>query len=149
MTGLGADLRCVCAENFICAGGESEFAIGMIARIRLVLSVLASLFKSKRRLEAENAALREQVIGLLRKVKGRPRLTNTNRWFFVQLYRGLPSIVEVLAIIRPETLMRWHRASPRRRFRRSRGRVVTLSVSSSAKHVARHANRAKNVSLAV
>jgi hypothetical protein len=40
------------------------------------LAVLASSFKSKRRLEAENAALRHQLNVLRRKVRGRVRLTN-------------------------------------------------------------------------
>jgi hypothetical protein len=82
----------------------------MIALILFVLGILASPFKAKSRLEAENAALRQQLIVLRRKVKGRARLTNTDRCFFVQLYRWFPSILEVLAIVRPETLVRWHRA---------------------------------------
>jgi hypothetical protein len=79
----------------------------MIAEIYFVLAILASPFKSKSRLEAENAALRRQLIVLRRKVKGRARLTNTDRWFFVQLYRWFPSILDVLTIIRPETLVRY------------------------------------------
>jgi hypothetical protein len=59
----------------------------MIALICFVLAVLASPFKSNIRLEAENAVLRHQVIVLRRKPKGRARLTNNDRWFFVQLYR--------------------------------------------------------------
>jgi len=82
----------------------------MFALLCFVLAVLASPFKSKSRLEAENAALRHQLIVLRRKVQGRVRLTNNDRWFFVQLYRSFPSILPVLTIIRPETLVRWHRA---------------------------------------
>ena len=82
----------------------------MIALLCFVLAVLASPFKSKSRLEAENAALRHQLIVLRRKVQGRVRLTNNDRWFFIQLYRWFPSILKVLTIIRPETLVRWHRA---------------------------------------
>src|SRR5665648_695254 len=82
----------------------------MLALLWFFLAVLASPFKSKSRLEAENAALRHQLIVLRRKVRGRPRLTNNDRWFLVQLYRWFPSILPVLTIIRPETLMRWHRA---------------------------------------
>src|ERR1035437_4055476 len=82
----------------------------MIALLCFVLAVLAAPFKSKSRLEAENAALRHQLIVLRRKVHGRVRLTNNDRWFFIQLYRWFPSIVNVLTIIRPETLVRWHRA---------------------------------------
>src|SRR3979490_2808628 len=89
----------------------------MIALICFVLAMLASLFKSNIRLEAENAVLRHQLIVLRRKLKGRARLTNNDRWFFVQLYRWFPSILPVLMIIRPETLLRWHRAGFRRYWR--------------------------------
>src|SRR5512141_629356 len=82
-----------------------------------VLAVLASPFKSKSRLEAENAALRHQLIVLRRKVRGRARLTNNDRWFFVRLYRWFPSILQLLTIVQPETLVRWHRAGFRRYWR--------------------------------
>ena len=89
----------------------------MIALIRFVLALLASPFKSKIRLEAENAALRHQLVVLRRQLKGRARLMNNDRWFFVQLYRWFPSILPVVMIIRPETLVRWHRAGFRRYWR--------------------------------
>jgi transposase InsO family protein len=82
----------------------------MLALLCFFLAVLASPFKSKSRLEAENAALRHQLIVLRRKMQGRVRLTNNDRWFLVQLYRCFPSILQVLTIIRPETLVRWHQA---------------------------------------
>jgi len=82
----------------------------MCALLCFVLAVLASPFKSKSRLEAENAALRHQLIVLRRKVHGGVRFTNSDRWFFIQLYRWFPSILSVLTIIRPETLVCWHRA---------------------------------------
>ena len=82
----------------------------MIGLLCFVLAVMVSPFKSKARLEAENAVLRLQLIVLRRKLRGRVRLTNHDRWFFVQLYRWFPSIITVLTIIRPATLVRWHRA---------------------------------------
>src|SRR3954447_5578049 len=89
----------------------------MIGLLRLVLAILVSPFRSKSRLGAENAALRHQLIVLRRKIQGRARLTNNDRWFFIQLYRWFPSILQVLTIIRPETLVRWHRAGFRRSWR--------------------------------
>jgi transposase InsO family protein len=82
----------------------------MIGLLHFVLAVLASPFKSKLRLEAENAVLRHQLNVVRRRLPGRVRLTNHDRWFFIQLYRWFPSILQVLTIIRPETLVRWHRA---------------------------------------
>src|SRR5271166_5897546 len=82
----------------------------MLALLSFVLAVLTSPFKSKSRLEAENAALRHQLIILRRKVRGRLRPTNNDRWFLVQLYRWFPSILQVVTIMQPETIVRWHRA---------------------------------------
>ena len=82
----------------------------MIAPLWLVTGILASPFKSKCRLEAENAALRHQVMVLRRRVRGRIRLTNLDRLFLVQLCRWFPSILRALAVVQPETLIRWHRA---------------------------------------
>jgi len=89
----------------------------MIALLCFVLTILASPFKSKSRLEAENAALRHQLIVLRRKVQGRIQLTNSDRLFFIQLYRWFPSVLKAIKIIRPETLVRWHRAGFRRYWR--------------------------------
>ena len=89
----------------------------MIGLFCFVLAVLASPFKSKLRLEAENAVLRHQLIILRRRLHGRVRLTNHDRWFFIQLYRWFPAILRVLTIMRPETLVRWHRVGFRRYWR--------------------------------
>jgi len=89
----------------------------MIGLFCFVLAVLASPFKSKLRLEAENAVLRHQLIILRRRLHGRVRLTNHDRWFFIQLYRWFPAILRVLMIMQPETLVRWHRAGFRRYWR--------------------------------
>jgi transposase InsO family protein len=89
----------------------------MIGLLLFVLAVLVSPFKSKLRLEAENAVLRHQLNVLRRRLHGRARPTNSDRWFFIQLYRWFPSILQVLTIIRPETLVRWHRAGFRHYWR--------------------------------
>src|SRR5947209_9556192 len=82
----------------------------MIALFCFFLTLFVSPFKSKSRLEAENAALRHQLIVLQRRVSGRVQLTNGDRLFLVTLYRWFPSILKAITIIRPETLVRWHRA---------------------------------------
>jgi hypothetical protein len=89
----------------------------MIALLCFFLTLFASPFKSKSRLEAENAALRHQLIVLRRKVRCRVHLTNGDRLFLVQLYRWFPSVLKVITIIRSETLVRWHRAGFRRYWR--------------------------------
>src|ERR1700692_145141 len=95
----------------------------MIGLLRFVLAILASPFKSKIRLEAENAVLRHQLIVLRRKLQGRVKLAYTARGFFIQLYRAFPAIQKVLPVIRPETLVRWHRAGFRS-YRRWKSRSL-------------------------
>jgi transposase InsO family protein len=90
----------------------------MIALLCFFLTLFASPFKSKSRLEAENAALRHQLIVLQRRVRGRVQLTNGDRLFLVMLYRWFPSVLKAITIIRPETLVRWHRAGFRLYWRR-------------------------------
>jgi hypothetical protein len=89
----------------------------MIALFFLFLTLSVSPFKSKSRLEAENAALRHQLIVLQRRVRGRVQLTNGDRLFLVLLYRWFPSVLRAITIIRPETLVRWHRAGFRHYWR--------------------------------
>ena len=89
----------------------------MVALLGFLLTLFASPFRSKSRLEAENAALRHQLTVLRRKVRGRVQLTNSDRLFFMQLYRWFPSVLKAITIVRPETLVRWHRAGFRRYWR--------------------------------
>ncbi len=89
----------------------------MLTLLRLLLNLLVLPLKPKTQLAAENAALRQQVIVLRRKLRCRVEFTNGDRLFFVQLYRWFPSILNASLIIRPETLVRWHRAGFRRYWR--------------------------------
>jgi len=96
---------------------------GLLRKVSELLHLfpLSWIYPDAMRLEAENAVLRHQLIVLRRRVHGRVRLTNHDRWyrwFFIRLYRWFPSILKVLTIVRPdETLLRWHRAGFRRYWR--------------------------------
>src|SRR3954449_4161232 len=74
----------------------------MVGIVGFLIAILLVPFRSKARLQAENAALRHQVIVLHRKSRGRVRLTNADRWFFVQLYRLFPSIAQALHLFLSE-----------------------------------------------
>ena len=89
----------------------------MVALFFFLLRLLVLPFRPISRLEAENAALRRQLIVLQRLMRGRVQFTNSDRLFFLQLYRWFPSIVEATTTIRPETLVRWHRAGFRSYWR--------------------------------
>ena len=59
---------------------------------KLILGLLASLFKSRAKLEAEILILRQQINVLRRRVPKRPHLNNTDRFLFVWLYLCVPKI---------------------------------------------------------
>ena len=97
---------------------------------QLIVGILASRFKSRAQLEAENLILRQQVNVLRRQSPKRPHLNNIDRLLFVWLYRWFSSILEALAIVRPETIIRGHRSGFRAYWRwRSRNRVSRPKVS--------------------
>src|SRR6202040_3397512 len=97
---------------------------------KLLLGILASRFEARATLEAENLVLRQQVNVLRRRMPKRPHLSNTDRFLFVWLYRWSPSVPEVVEIVRPETIIRWHRAGFRAYWRRrSCNRVGRPKVS--------------------
>src|SRR5438309_10011564 len=98
--------------------------------LKLILCVLASLFKSRAALEAEILVLRQQINVLRRRAPKRPHFNNTDRFLFVWLYRWFPPVLGAIAIVRPETIVRWHRAGFRAYWRwRSRNRVGRPKVS--------------------
>jgi transposase InsO family protein len=110
---------------------------------KLILCVIASLFKSRARLEAEILVLRQQINVLRRRAPKRPRLHNTDRFMFVWLYRWFPSILEAVAIVRPETIIRWHRAGFRAYWRwRSRNRGGRPKVSAELRALIGEMSRA-------
>ena len=81
----------------------------MIDLLILLRSFLASLFKSRARLETEILVLRQQINVLWRKAPKRVFLTNFDRLIFVSLYRLVLTTLDALAIIKPETVVRLHR----------------------------------------
>ena len=84
---------------------------------KLILGMLASLFKSRARLEAEILILRQQINVLRRRTPKQPHLNNADRFLFVWLYHRFPSVLGAIAIVRPETIIRWHRAGFRAYWR--------------------------------
>jgi hypothetical protein len=73
---------------------------------KLLLGILASRFKARATLEAENPVLRQQINMLRRRTPKRPCLNNGDRFLIVWLYRWFLSVLEVVAIVRPETIIR-------------------------------------------
>src|SRR3974390_3032542 len=80
----------------------------MRALIILLICLVRNRIRSAAEIEAENIALRHQLNVILRKAP-KARLKGLDRALFVFLYRLFPSVLDAIAIVRPGTIIRWHR----------------------------------------
>jgi hypothetical protein len=97
----------VASENSVPStrGGESRRDCRMIAIAVLFVRVLCDCFKPRQRLEAENLVLRHQ----LNILPHADRIRWAGRALVIWLYRHYPRILDAVTIVRPETVVRWHR----------------------------------------
>ena len=95
---------------------------------------------------AEILILRQQLNVLRRQVSKRPQLRNTDRFLFVWLYRWFPSVLSAIAILRPETIIRWHRAGFQSYWReRSRKPVGRPRISAELRNLIGAMSRANHL----
>ena len=78
--------------------------------VRLIVWTVVDLLRSRAALEVEILTLRQQIIVLQRTASKRQTFSAIDRWMFVCLYRLLPGVRDALAIVKPETVVKWHRA---------------------------------------
>ena len=91
------------------------YALGML---------VADLFKSRTRLEAENLFLRHQLNIALRRAPPRLRLRGSDRALLILMTMLWPRLLGIAQLVQPETLLRWHRAGFKAFWRwKSRNRV--------------------------
>src|SRR6266566_355837 len=74
----------------------------MIAIGLLLVRMLCDYFKPRQQLEAE-------ILVLQQRAPRRPHLRWVDRALFIWLYRRCPRILNAITIVRPETVLRWHR----------------------------------------
>ncbi len=95
----------------LCSLAESSHhEIVMLMGVHVVAILVANLFKSRGRLEAENALLRRQLIIALRRAPARQRLTSTDRAILVWMVRLWPNLLKAVQVVKPNTVLRWHRS---------------------------------------
>ena len=111
-----------------------------------LVRTLISAFKARRELALENVALRQQLAVLRRSVK-RPRLSNVDRVFWVLLRRIWTDWESVLVIVKPETVVRWHRCGFRRywTWKSRRRRPGRPGVAPEIRELIRNMSRANPV----
>ena len=82
----------------------------MFAALHALGMFVVDLFKSRVRLEAENLFLRHQLNVALRRLPPRPRLRGSDRALFIWMTKLWPGLLRSAQVVRPETILRWHRA---------------------------------------
>jgi putative transposase len=93
-----------------------------VSILRVILLLLRALFRNRSQLALENLALRQQ-LAILRHKAPRPRLRRADRVFWVSLARVWDQWRSALILVKPETVLRWHRQGFRYFWRwKSRGR---------------------------
>ena len=83
----------------------------------LIWTALAGLFRSRASLAAEILILRHQINVLRRHSPKRQAFSAADRLIFAGLYRLAPTVLNALAIVKPETVLKWHRAGFRSYWR--------------------------------
>src|SRR6266576_5328287 len=93
------------------------YSLPMSDLCRLIWCALIGLFRSRTALEAEILVLRHQLNVLRRKSPKRLVFSNVDRLVFAGLYRVAPGVLDALKILKPQTVIRWHRAGFRAYWR--------------------------------
>ena len=105
---------------------------------RLVWYLVIGLFRSQAALNAEIIVLRHQLSVLRRKSPERVVLTNFDRLLFVGLYSLAPMVLDALKILKPETVVRWHRSGFRAYWRwKSRPRGGRPAITAEIRELIR------------
>jgi hypothetical protein len=84
----------------------------MLSMFRLIrLFVADLLFRSQRQLEVENLFLRHQLNIAVRRAPHRIRLSRSDQALLMWMTWLRPSLLGLSQVVKPETILRWHRAS--------------------------------------
>jgi hypothetical protein len=114
----------------------------MVAMLRLIAALIANLFKSRRRLEAENLFLRHQLNIAVRGQPSRLPLRGSDRALLVWMTRLWPSLLGLARVVEPATILRWHRAGFRSYWRwKSRKRAGRPRINRELRDFIRRMSR--------
>src|SRR5579859_6929368 len=114
----------------------------MLAILHLLLMFVGDIFKSLRRLEADNLLLRHQLNIALRRAPHRLRLRGSDRALLVLMTWLWPGLLDLSQVVKPETILRWHRAGFKAFWRwKSRRRVGRPKVDRVLRDLIRRMSR--------
>ncbi len=115
----------------------------MVETLKTVLGTLLLLFQSRSRLQVEILVLRHQLIVLRRTAPKRARLNAGDRLLFVLLYRLWPGVLDSIAVVKPDAIVRLHRRGVRALWRwKSRRRLGRPGIAKDMRDLIREISRA-------
>ena len=109
----------------------------MITILSTVISILAFRFRRHASLELELIGLRHQVSVLRRQHSGRIRLFSMDRFLWVWLYRVWPQVLNAMVLVKPATVVQWHREGFRIYWRWRSGRPGRPKMSTEIRDLIR------------
>ena len=92
--------------DFLCVG--TRHLPGIILMILRLLSLIPTTLRHRSDLALENLVLRQQ-LAVFNRRRRRPKLRKLDRFFWVLVSRSWEYWKETLVIVKPETVLRWHR----------------------------------------
>jgi len=81
----------------------------MVAILFAIISIFAFRLRSRAALELKLVAIEHQLAVLRRQRPGRPQLSSLDRLLWVLLYRIWPKVIDAMVLVRPATVIEWHR----------------------------------------
>jgi hypothetical protein len=135
-------IRCACsklrkAEKVSRFSRDRPTVVGMITILSALVSLLSFRVRSRASLELELVALRHQMTVLRRHRPGRLRLFSTDRLLWVWLYRVWPQVLNALVLVKPATVVQWHRKGFRLYWRRRSRRLRRPKMSTEIRDLIR------------
>ena len=114
----------------------------MLTLLSALGSLLSFRFRNRLTLELELVALRHQVTVLRRQRPGQPRLLSADRLLWVRLYRIWPKVLDAMVLVKPATVLGWHRQGFRLYWRRRSRHLGRPGMSREIRDLIRKISRA-------
>jgi putative transposase len=114
----------------------------MVTILSAVVSIFAFRFRSRASLELKLIALQHQLAVLRRQRPGRPQLSSLDRLLWVWLYRIWPQVIDTMILVKPATVVQWHRKGFRLHWRRRSRRPGRPKIGTEIRALIRRMSRA-------
>src|SRR5437764_14732340 len=114
----------------------------MVAILSAVVSIFAFRFRSRASLEFGLIAVGHQLTVLRRQRPGRPQLSSLDRLLWVWLYRIWPQVIDAMVLVKPATVVQWHRKGFRLHWRWRSRRPGRPKIGTEIRGLIRRMSRA-------